>query len=75
MSAEPLSDRRDTLCLNFMKRTVKGGQHEDIFMPKTGSNMTRSSNQLIREYTCNTQRYFNSPLVYLSRLYNQSLKK
>ena len=25
MSAEPLSDRRDTLCLTFIKRAVKGG--------------------------------------------------
>ena len=75
MSAEPLSDRRDTLCVTFMKRTVKGGLHEDIFMPRTGSSMTRSNNNLIREYTCNTQRYFNSPLVYLSRLYNQTLNK
>ena len=75
MSAEPLSDRRDTLCLTFIKRTVKGGLHKDIFIPRTGANMTRSNNNLITEYTCNTQRYFNSPLVYLSRLYNQTLKK
>ena len=27
LGAEPLSDRRDTLCLTFVKRAVKSGQH------------------------------------------------
>ena len=74
MSAEPLADRRDTLCSTFIKKAVKGGLHQDIFIPAPVE-MTRSSKTRIKEYTCNTQRYFNSPLVYLSRLYNQTLKK
>ena len=75
MSAEPLSDRRESLCITFMERAVKGGLHTDIFIPTTGSNMTRSNNHMIKEYTCNTKRYYNSPLVFLSRQYNQTLKK
>ena len=75
VSAEPLSDRRDSLCLTFIKRAVRGGLHEDIFIPASTHNMTRSNNVLLKEYTCNTKRFYNSPLVSLSRLYNQNLKK
>ena len=74
MTAEPLADRRDTLCTTFIKRAVKLGHHQDIFIPAP-VDKTRSSKLRIKEYTCNTQRYFNSPLVYLSRLFNQTLKK
>ena len=75
VSAEPLSDRRDSLCLTFIKRAVRGGLHEDIFIPASTHDMTRSNNVLLKEYTCNTKRFYNSPLVSLSRLYNQNLKK
>ena len=75
MSAEPLSDRRDSLCLTFVKRAVRGGRHKDIFTPAGGASITRSNDNLLKEYTCNTNRFFNSPLVSLSRLYNQNLRK
>ena len=75
LSCEPLSDRRDSLCLTFIKRAVKSGQHKNIFIPAQSHNITRSKKNQLKEYTCNTQRYYNSPLVYLSRLYNSSLKK
>ena len=74
LSCEPLSDRRDTLCLKFIRKAVKRGQHKDIFIPATNNNMTRSKKLRLKEYTCNTQRFFNSPLVYLSRIHNKNLK-
>ena len=33
LSAEPLHDRQQTLCLTFVKRAVKSGLHSDIFIP------------------------------------------
>ena len=75
MSAEPLSDRRDSICLTFIKKAVRKGLHTDIFKPAKTLNVTRSKNTQLKEYTCNTQRYYNSPLVYLSRLYNLNLKQ
>ena len=75
LSCEPLSDRRETLCLTFIRRAVKGGLHKSIFIPAQTHSITRSSNLKLKEYSCNTQRFFNSPLVYLSRLYNMNLKK
>ena len=74
LSCEPLSDRRDTLCFTFVKQAVKTGQHENIFIPAHSHSKTRSKKVQLKEYTCNTQRYYNSPLVYLSRVYNKSLK-
>ena len=74
LEAEPLSDRRTTLCLNFVKKAVKGGLHSDIFIPASGLDKTRSANNLLKEYSCNTQRFYNSPLVYLSRVYNDAVR-
>ena len=61
LSAEPLSDRRQTQCVNFVKRAVKSGLHSDIFILASSSVNTRSSKDLVREYTCNTKRCYNSP--------------
>ena len=36
---------------------------------------TRSGQNLVKEYTCNTKRFFNSPLVYLSRIYNENVRR
>ena len=74
MSAEPLSDRRDSQCLKFIQKAVKEGHHSDIFKLAHNSRVTRNNNNKLVEYTCNTKRYYNSPLVYLSRLYNQHSK-
>ena len=75
MSAEPLYDRRLSQCLKFVRKAVKSRLHTDIFIHTKNSITTRSSiNKKLLEYTCNSQRYFNSPLVFLSRLYNQNMK-
>ena len=74
VSAEPLYDRRLSQCLKFVRKAVKSRLHSDIFKHTKNSITTRSSNKRLLEYTCNSQRYFNSPLVFLSRLYNQNIK-
>ena len=75
LNAEPLSDRRISQCITFVKRAVKSGLHTDIFIPASTAVNTRSGNNLVKEYTCNTKRFYNSPLVYLSRIYNQEVRK
>ena len=62
------------LCLTFVKRSVKSGQHSDIFIPAGGQTTTRSNNNLLKENLCNTKRYHNSPLVYLPRVYKQPVR-
>ena len=48
MSAEPLSDRRDAICLTFIKKAVKKGFHTDIFKPARTLNFTRSKKSISR---------------------------
>ena len=74
LSAENLAERRDTLCLTFVKKAVKSGLHSDIFVPANSTKSTRSDNNHLKEYTCNTKRFFNSPLSFLSGVLNQNLK-
>ena len=60
--AEPLSDRRDTLCLTFVNRAVKNGLHTDIFSTASCSNVTRSNKSRLKEYTCNKKLFSTLPL-------------
>ena len=50
LAAEPLADRRDSLCLTFVKRAVRSGLHFDTFTPICSlSSTTRSDNNLLKE--------------------------
>ena len=62
---EPLSMRRETLCLKFAAKDVK--KDNSLFI-KNGLN-TRSKN-LVIEPKCNTRRFEKSSIPYLSRLLN-----
>ena len=75
LAAEPLADRRDSLCLTFVKRAVRSGLHSDIFTPGCSISSTRSDSNMLKEYKCNTKRFYNSPLPYLSRIFNQNMTK
>ena len=70
LSAEPLADRRDSLCLVFVKRAVRSVLHSDISI-----SLTRSDKNLLKEYKFNTKCFYNSPLPYLSRIFNQNIEK
>ena len=74
LMAEPLSDRRLAQCITFVKRSVKSGLHSDIFLPAKTLAHTRSSTKMLKEYNCNTKRFYDSPLVSLSRLYNEAIR-
>ena len=50
LSAENLSERRDTLCLTFVKKAVKSGLHSDIFVPANSTKSTRSDTNHLRIY-------------------------
>ena len=66
LTAEPLSDRRDSLCLTFVKRAVKGGLHTDIFSPAGCSKLTRSDKNRLKEYTmCTTHAIPNDSSILL----------
>ena len=70
--AETLEERRVKLCLNFAKKNYKSDR--SMFTKISNTVQTRSKN-IVKEYTCRTERYQKSSLPYLSRLLNADNKK
>ena len=68
LDLEPLEVRRERLCLSFAKKTLKS-RHKDMF-PENGSQYFTRERQDFSEQKCNTRRFFNSPINYLTRLLN-----
>ena len=68
LDLEPLDVRRENLCKTFAKKTLKS-RHTDIFKVNPNKHYTRNKQEFF-ENKCNTRRYFNSPLNYLTRLLN-----
>ena len=69
LDLEPLSVRRDKLCLTFAKRTLKS-RHSEMFQPTLQK--TRFC-PTFYEHNSNKRRCYNSPLNYLTRLLNDNL--
>jgi hypothetical protein len=65
MGVEPLAIRREALCLKFAEKDVK---KDNSLFNKSEVN-TRNKN-LVIEPKCNTKRFRNSSIPYLSRLLN-----
>ena len=68
LDLEPLEVRREKLCKTFSKKTLTS-RHSDIFKVNPNQHYTRNRQDYF-ENKCNTRRYFNSPLNYLTRLLN-----
>ena len=67
---EQLYSRRFDLCKHFIQRN----SHSGLFVKTIKSHNTRVGKQCYQEYKCNTKRFYNSPLVYLTRLANNISK-
>ena len=68
LDLEPLKMRRERLCLGFARKTLKS-RHSDMFLSNPSQYKTRGKSAYY-EVACNTKRYYNSPLNYLTRLLN-----
>ena len=68
LDLEPLEVRREKLCKTFARKTLKT-RHNDIFKVNPNQHYTRNKPEFF-ENRCNTRRYFNSPVNYLTRLLN-----
>ena len=65
---EPLSLRRIEQSENFIRRNL----HSGLFSKSQNAYNTRAASQIhFKEFKCNTNRFYNSPLVYLTRLANK----
>ena len=74
LNLEPLSIRREKLCLTFAKKTVKS-RHSDMFQKRTYMYDTRQVTHAYKEHYSNTQRCYKSPLNYLTRMLNEDVSK
>ena len=67
---ETVKDRRRKLCLKFSKKELK--KETSIFNRLEPKVITRHTHKkIVSEFSCHTNRYFNSALPYLSRLVNE----
>ena len=68
LNIEPLDVRREKLCKTFVKKTLKS-RHSDMFSDNKNPHDTRNKPDYLQPH-CNTKRFYNSPLNYLTRLLN-----
>ena len=68
LDIEPLEVRRFKLCKKFAKKTLKS-RHADIFSRNRNQHYTRLRPEFLSN-KCNTERFYNSPVNYLTRILN-----
>ena len=68
LELEPLDVRREKLRLSFARKTVKS-RHSNMFVQNGSQHYTREKPSYY-EPMARTQRYYNSPLNYLTRMLN-----
>ena len=72
LAIEPLNFRRSDLCIRFAQKTSCNPMHSDFFTPDNCKIDTRQDKPLYREFNCTNNRYYDSPLCYLTRLLNKN---
>ena len=72
LDLEPLIFRRQDLCVRFIQNASKDPQHSDLFYKNKNNFNTRHNKLLYREFTCRNNRFYNSPLCYLTRVLNKN---
>ena len=72
LGLKPLFIRRQELCERFaLKTSSPDCRHSDMFqLEKNGTHFTRGENRF-REHVCLKNRFYKSPLPYLTRLLTQ----
>ena len=74
LECESLNSRRKRLCLNFAKKSEKHPKYQNWFVKNTQEvkPATRTEKTIYKPVSTRTDRYFYSPLPYLTRLLNQT---
>ena len=65
-----LRNRREVLTNKFALDTLRNNRHSDMFQKKEYQYITTRNRLVIDEPHCNTDRYYNSAIPYMSRLIN-----
>ena len=72
LNEENLATRRQKICENFAFKCLSNPRHSDLFTTNLGP--TNRHTKKIIEPKCNTTRYYNSAVPFLTRLLNENLK-
>ena len=79
---ETLNERRDRLCLNFAKKCMKNVHTKDLFPTNLNHKCNRDRlpthakfyHEQYKVTFANTERFRNSPIIYMQHLLNQDHK-
>ena len=69
-STQTLNERRVKLCRAFAMKNLKS--ENPLFEKITKNISTRQDKKRVKEYKCNTNRFYKSSLPYLARLINEN---
>ena len=72
LNLERLDIRRSNISYNFALKCSKSAKHGDMFPPNSNYRPNMRNPKPYMEYTCNTSRYYNSPIPALARLLNKN---
>ena len=65
-----LKNRREVLTNRFALDTIRNEKHNDMFQKKQNNYIATRNMLVLEEPLCNTDRYYNSSIPYMSRLLN-----
>ena len=65
-----LEQRREILTNKFALQTIKNEKHRNIFQEKENHERNLRYKPKVKELNCNTKRYYNSTVPYMSRILN-----
>ena len=71
LKLERLDIRRVNLCHSFALKSAKSSRHQSMFPPNPHYRQNMRNPKPYMEHSCNTSRYFSSPIPYLARLLNK----
>ena len=72
LELERLDSRREKLCLSFAKKCLDNPNHQLMFPPNVTARDNMRNPKPYLEPQCNTSRYYNSSLPYMTRLLNRN---
>ena len=70
LGLKSLEQRREILTSKFAIQTMKNDKHKDIFQEKENHERNLRNKPRVKELKCNTKRYYDSTVPYMSRMLN-----
>lgn len=66
-----LKERRDILCKRFAMNLYKDPKHKEIFQTIDPNRPNTRNKQVLKEFTCRTERFYKSAVPHMTRLINK----